>query len=52
MDNVKFIEVEGLNGLIEHAIIDNGDVSFTSMFKSTYDSIQAEQSTPSVIDEA
>ena len=51
MDNVKFIEVEGLNGLIEHAIIDNGDGSFTSMFKSTYDAMQAEQSTPIVTEE-
>ena len=46
MDNVTFIEVEGLDGVIEHAIIDNGDGTFTSMLKSTYDAMQAEQSTP------
>jgi hypothetical protein len=32
-------------------IIDNTDGTTTSMLKSTYDAIQAEQSTPSVIDE-
>ncbi len=48
MDNVTFIEVEG----VEHAIIDRGNGEFTSMLKSTYEAQQAEQSTPSVIDEA
>jgi hypothetical protein len=47
-----FIQVEGLDGVIEHAIIEHADGSFTSMLKSTYDAMQAEQSTPSVIDEA
>jgi hypothetical protein len=37
MDNVTFIEVEGLDGIIEHAIIDHGNGKFTSMLKSTYD---------------
>lgn len=44
MNNVTFIEVEG----VEHAIIDRGNGEFTSMLKSTYDAIQAEQSTPIV----
>jgi hypothetical protein len=49
MDNVTFITtIEG----IEHAIIDHGNDQFTSMLKSTYEAQQAEQSTPSVIDEA
>ena len=50
MDNVFFIKVENpYNGeLVEHAIIDHGDESFTSMPKSTYDAMQAEQSTPNV----
>ena len=48
MDKVTFIEVEGL----EHAVIENADGSFTTMLKSTYDALQAEQSTPIVINEA
>jgi len=43
MDNVTFIEVEGL----EHAIIEHADGSFTSMLKSTYEAQQAEQSNDS-----
>jgi hypothetical protein len=52
MENVTFIEVGTLDGIVEHAIIDRGNGEFTSMLKSTYDAIQAEQSTPIVIDEA
>jgi hypothetical protein len=48
MDNVSFIEVETLNGQETHAIIDRGNGEYTSMLKSTYDAMQAEQSTPSV----
>ena len=48
MDNVSFILIEG----VEHAIIDRGNEEFTSMLKSTYKAMQAEQSTPIVIDEA
>jgi hypothetical protein len=45
MDNVTFLtDEEGL----EHAIIDRGNGEFTSMLKSTYDAIQAEQSTPNL----
>jgi hypothetical protein len=44
-DKVTFIEVESLDGLQEHAIIDRGNGEFTSMLKSTYDAMQAEQST-------
>jgi len=52
MDKVTFIEVEVLGGVETHAIIDRGNGEFSSMLKSTYDAMQAEQSTPSVIDEA
>ena len=48
MDNVKFIEIDTLNGLQEHAIIDRGNEEFTSMLKSTYDAMQAEQSNDSI----
>lgn len=37
---------------IEHIIIDRGNGEFTSMPKSEYDRLQAEQSTPIVTDEA
>jgi len=54
MDNVTFIDV--LNALTNdtetHAIIDRGNGEFTSMLKSTYEAQQAEQSTPSLTDEA
>ncbi len=53
MDKVTFLELENANGdLVQHAIIDHGNNEFTSMPKSTYDAMQAEQSTPSVIHEA
>jgi hypothetical protein len=48
MDNVTFIEVELFGETVEHAIIDRGNGEFTSMLKSTYDAMQAEQSTPIV----
>ncbi len=52
MDKVTFIEVESLNGLQEHALIDHGNDTFTSMPKEEYDRRQAEQSTPNLSDEA
>ena len=49
MDKVTFVELENANGdLVEHAIIDHGNKEFTSMPKSTYDAMQAEQSTPNL----
>ena len=42
MDKVTFIEVEG----VEHAIIDRGNGEFASMLKSTYEAMQAENTTP------
>jgi hypothetical protein len=38
MDNVSFIEIEGN----EHAIIDRGNGEYTSMLKSTYDEMVAQ----------
>jgi hypothetical protein len=54
MENVKFVKItnELTDEVTEHAIIDRGNGDFTSMLKSEYDRQQAEQSTPSVIDEA
>ena len=37
MENVTFIEIETLDGIKEHAIIDRGNGEFTSMPKSVYD---------------
>jgi hypothetical protein len=48
MDNVQFLELETSSGLETFAIIDRGNGEFTSMLKSTYDAMQAEQSTPIV----
>lgn len=43
MENVTFIEVdEGIKGVTVHAVIDHGNGRFTSMLKSTYDSMIAE----------
>ena len=45
MDNVRFIETTDLiSGVItEHAIIDRGNGEFTSMLKSTYDELKANE---------
>jgi len=53
MENVTFIEVtEPITGeVVEHALISHADASFTSMLKSTYEAMQAEQSTP-IVNEA
>jgi len=53
MNNVEFIKRTVADGSeIEYAIIDRGNGEYTSMLKSTYDAMQAEQSTPMVTDEA
>ena len=43
MTNIQVIEVENLldGSVTEHVIIDNGDDSFTSMLKSTWDELEA-----------
>ena len=50
MENVTFIEVESAGVTLTHAIIDRGNGEFTSMPKSVYDAMQAEQSTPNLAD--
>jgi hypothetical protein len=44
MDKVKFIKITGIDGTeLEHAIIDRGNGEFTSMLKSTYDELKANE---------
>jgi hypothetical protein len=43
MDNVIFVEIETLGGAETHAIIDRGNGEFTSMLKSTYDELKANE---------
>lgn len=45
MDNVIFIEIENLEGVETHAIIDRGNGEYTSMLKSTYEAQQVEHLT-------
>jgi hypothetical protein len=52
MDKVTFLELETMAGFVEYALIDRGNNEFTSMIKADYDRQQAEQSTPSLTDEA
>jgi hypothetical protein len=50
MENVTFIEVKTMAGTQTHAIIDRGNGEFTSMLKSTYDEMVANQgNTPSIL---
>jgi hypothetical protein len=39
----KFLTIETIDGITEHAIIEHADGSFTSMRKSTYDEMIANQ---------
>jgi hypothetical protein len=50
MDNVRFIEITDplTNEVTEHVIIDRGNNEFTSMLKSTYEAMQADEATPIV----
>jgi hypothetical protein len=41
MDKVSFIKVEGIDGVVEHAIIDRGNGEFTSMTKAHYEELEA-----------
>ena len=43
MDNVKFVDFEQNGETVTHAIIDRGNGEFTSMLKSTYDEMIAQQ---------
>jgi hypothetical protein len=42
LDNVTFIEVDGIGGIDTHAIIDRGNGEFTSMTKEHYDLLAAQ----------
>jgi hypothetical protein len=43
MDKVSFIGLEVSNGLVDYAIIDHGNGEFTSMLKSHYDELKANE---------
>lgn len=44
MDKVIFLKKEYLDGIeLEHAIIDHGNDEFTSMLKSDYDAMKADE---------
>lgn len=49
MENVKIIEVTQIDGsIVEMVEIEVATGQFVSMLKSTYDAMQAEQSTPNL----
>jgi hypothetical protein len=50
MENITYFESLDTNTgeTSDWVLIDRGNGEFTSMLKSTYDAMQAEQSTPSV----
>lgn len=48
MDKVTFIEIDASGEQQTHALVEHADGSFTSMLKSTYEAMQAEQSTPNL----
>jgi hypothetical protein len=49
MENVNFIKSTGMDGVEkEYAIIDRGDGSFTSMLKSTYDELKANEAAKTI----
>ncbi len=43
MTNIEIIEIETLDGTQQHVIIDRGNGEFTSMLKSTYDELKADE---------
>jgi len=49
LDNVTFIEVDGIGGIDTHAIIDRGNGEFTSMTKAHYEELQAAQAQTATI---
>jgi hypothetical protein len=50
MENIEIVEkANPFDGnTYEYVVIDRGNGEFTSMLKSTYEAIQAEQSTPNL----
>jgi hypothetical protein len=46
MEKVTYVKIAGLDGVeVDYAIIDRGNGEFTSMLKSTYDSLKANEAT-------
>jgi hypothetical protein len=44
MENVTIVDIEDKDGgVTEHAIIDRGNGEYTSMLKSTYDELKANE---------
>ena len=44
MENITTIKVNGIDGVeVEHVVIDRGNGEYTSMLKSTYDEMIANQ---------
>ena len=43
MDKITFIEIESMGVTETHALIDHGNGEFTSMLKSTYDELKANE---------
>jgi hypothetical protein len=48
MNNVTFVDINKLDGIVSYAIIDKGNGEFTSMLKSTYDTLVSNSSTPTI----
>ena len=48
MDKIELLTMETAEGLVDYVVIDRGNGEFTSMPKSTYDALKAEQSTPNL----
>ena len=50
MDNVTFIKIPNpvTDEVVEHAIIDRGNGEYTSMLKSTYDELKANEAAEQV----
>jgi hypothetical protein len=46
MENVTYIEIEVMGIKKTHAIIDRGNGEYTSMLKSTYDTLLSNSSIP------
>lgn len=43
MENIEIVEIETINGVQTHVIIDRGNGEFTSMTKAHWDELQAKQ---------
>jgi len=52
MKNITTYEITEQGEVLVYVLIDHGNEQFTTILKADYDKQQAEQSTPSVIDEA